>query len=68
MNNQIKNIVETHKVGVVVENYEPKSIAKEIQNLLENKELYQQIKLNQQKAKNEFCWEKEQQILDNYFN
>ena len=65
---EIKNIVETHKVGVVVENYEPKSIAKEIQNLLENKELYQQIKLNQQKAKNEFCWEKEQQILDNYFN
>lgn len=65
---EVKNVVKNHNVGIVVENYEPKTIAKAIEKLLGDTELYQQIKLNQQKAKNEFCWENEQQLLENYFN
>jgi len=64
---EIKNIVEAHKVGVSVKDYNPETIAKAIDKLIHDKELYQQIKLNQQKAKSKFCWEKDQQLLDNYF-
>ena len=64
---EIKKIVDTHKIGVAITDYKPETIAKAIHELIENKELYQQIKLNQQKVKNDFCWEKEQQLLDNYF-
>ena len=64
---EIKNIVETHKVGVVVDDYTPEKIAKAVQNLIDNEALYYQIKLNQQKIKKGFCWENEQLLLDNYF-
>jgi glycosyltransferase involved in cell wall biosynthesis len=65
---EISSIIKKHKVGVVVEDYNPKTIASTIQNLLEDKELYQEIKINQQNVKNEFCWENEKQLLDTYFN
>ena len=64
---EIKKVVETYKVGVVVEDYAPKTIAKKVQELIDNEALYYQIKLNQQKVKKGFCWENEQQLLDNYF-
>ena len=64
---EIKNVVETHKVGVVVEDYAPENIANAIRNLIDNEALYYQIKLNQQKIKKGFCWENEQLLLDNYF-
>jgi glycosyltransferase involved in cell wall biosynthesis len=64
---EIKKVVETYKVGVVVEDYSPETIAEKIQELIDNQVLYYQIKLNQQKVKKGFCWENEQQLLDNYF-
>jgi glycosyltransferase involved in cell wall biosynthesis len=64
---EIKKVVETYKVGVVVEDYSPEKIAEKIQELIDNHALYYQIKLNQQKAKKGFCWENEQRLLDNYF-
>jgi len=64
---EIKKVVETYKVGVVVEDYAPETIAEKIQELVDNEALYYQIKLNQQKIKKGFCWENEQQLLDNYF-
>ena len=64
---EIKKVIEAYKVGVVVEDYDPKTIAKKIQELIDNEALYYQIKLNQQKVKKGFCWENEQQLLDNYF-
>ena len=45
----------------------PKTIAKAIEELLHNNELYKRIKFNQQKVKEQFCWEKEKQRLDYYF-
>jgi len=64
---EIKRVVKAYKVGVVVEDYAPETIAKAIKELLNNTELYQQIKQSQQKAKNVFCWGKEQRKIDNYF-
>lgn len=64
---EIKNIIETYNVGLVIENYQPEIIAKTIERLITDKELYQQIKEQQKKVKHLFCWEKEQQKLENYF-
>jgi glycosyltransferase involved in cell wall biosynthesis len=64
---EIKNIIETYNVGLVIENYQPETIAKTIERLITDKELYQQIKEQQKKIKHQFCWEKEQQKLENYF-
>mgnify|MGYP005990977581 CR=1 FL=1 len=65
---EIKKVIKKHKLGVVLDNYNPKTIAIAIEKLLDNKELYKEIKTNQQKVKEQFCWEKEKQLLDNYFN
>ena len=64
---EVVRIIKKHKVGVIVEDYSPKTIAKAIKDLVANKPLLLQIKENQQKAKAELCWEKEQLQLAKYF-
>ena len=64
---EITRIINKYKVGVLVDNYEPKTIAKAINNLLKDEVLLSEIKKNQQKAKDVLCWEKESKKLDNYF-
>ncbi|PQJ79305.1 glycosyltransferase [Polaribacter porphyrae] len=65
---EISRIINEYKVGVLVDNYNPETIAKEIKATLENEDLLSDIKVNQQRAKNILCWEVEQKKLDNYFN
>ena len=64
---EVERIVNKYNVGVLVDDYQPETIAKTIKELLSNKQLLTQIKTNQQKAKEILCWEKEQQKLDQYF-
>ena len=64
---EISRVVKKHKVGVLIEDYSPKTIALTIQNLLDNLTLYNNIKSNQKKAKEELCWEIESRKLDKYF-
>ena len=64
---EISKVINKHQVGVCLEDYQPKTIAKAIEELLHNNELYKRIKFNQQKVKEQFCWEKEKQRLDYYF-
>lgn len=64
---EISRIVKKHKVGVMVEDYSPEKIAKTVKNLLDNSTLYNTIKENQRKAKEELCWEIESKKLDKYF-
>lgn len=64
---EITRIINKYKVGVLVDNYEPKTIAKAINNLLKDEVLLSEIKKNQQKSKDILCWEKESKKLDNYF-
>ena len=64
---EINSIVNTHKVGVSVGNYEPKNIAKIVKELIENKDLRVQIKESQRKAKQELCWESEKEKLHQFF-
>ena len=64
---EITRIIKKHKVGVLVDDYEPKTIAKAINNLLNDEVLLSEIKEHQRKAKDILCWEKESKKLDNYF-
>jgi len=65
---EINSIVNTYKVGLAVGNYEPKNIAKAVNDLLTNQELRQEIINNQKEAKKVLCWEREQQKLHQYFS
>jgi len=64
---EITRIVNQYKVGVLVDDYNPKTIAKAIKNLLNDDLLLLNIRENQKKAKAVLCWEKESKKLDNYF-
>lgn len=64
---EISRIINEYEVGVLVDDYQPETIAKTIRNLLEDEALLSKIKLNQQKAKEVLCWEIECKKLDNYF-
>ena len=64
---EVERIVNDFNVGVLVDDYQPITIAKAINDLLANKELLTEIKSNQQKAKEILCWEIEQKKLDQYF-
>ncbi|MFY9242925.1 MAG: glycosyltransferase [Polaribacter sp.] len=64
---EIARIVNEYKVGVLVDDYSPETIAKSIHTLLNDKTLLLEIKENQQKAKEILCWEIESKKLDNYF-
>jgi glycosyltransferase involved in cell wall biosynthesis len=64
---EISRIINEYHVGVLVKNYQPETIAKAINNLLENETLLSKIKENQKQAKEILCWEIEQKKLDNYF-
>ena len=65
---EISNIINEYKVGIVIENYMPETIATAIQELFNNERKLLEIRQNQQKASEVLCWEIEQQKLDFYFN
>lgn len=64
---EISRIIDKYHVGVIVENYQPKTIADSINKLLNDDKKRQGIKLNQQKAKEILCWEVESEKLNQYF-
>jgi glycosyltransferase involved in cell wall biosynthesis len=65
---EIKKVIETHKVGVIVESYTPKSIANMIEELVSSADLIAEIKESQRQAKQVLNWENEVQQLRKYFN
>ncbi|WP_456376315.1 glycosyltransferase family 4 protein [Lutibacter sp.] len=62
---EIKHIVETYKIGVVIENHSPKSIAKSINKVLKNEKHFYQNNL--EKASKELIWEKQEELLRSTF-
>lgn len=64
---EISRIINKYQVGVLVDDYQSKTIATAINTLLKDNSLLLKIKENQQKAKEILCWEIERKKLDNYF-
>ena len=60
---EVKNIVETYKIGVVVENHQPKTIANAIKTMLADKTTYDTYKNNTKIASNNLTWENECKVL-----
>jgi len=60
---EVKKIVETHKLGVIVDPLTPKNLAKTINELLANKILLEQLQTNCRNAKKLLCWENEKATL-----
>ncbi len=65
---EVKQLIDIHKVGVLVENHEPKHIAEKIRLLLTDEDLTKKIKNNQRMIKEKYSWENERQKLDAYFS
>ncbi len=65
---QMKNIVEKYQVGKVVDIENGKLPVNAIREILENKTILSELKLNCQKARLELNWEKEFEILEKYLN
>ena len=60
---EMKKIVSTYKVGETIELITPENIAEKINELFSNETLLKQYATNCLKAKEELCWENEQQKL-----
>jgi glycosyltransferase involved in cell wall biosynthesis len=56
---EVANIINTYKVGLVIENHEPKTILYGLDSILASKELLQEYSQNGLKAIEELNWEKE---------
>jgi glycosyltransferase involved in cell wall biosynthesis len=60
---EVKKIVEGYNVGIVVPNHQPETIAKAINTMLNNTELYNTYKNNTKKASKDLTWENECKVL-----
>jgi glycosyltransferase involved in cell wall biosynthesis len=60
---EIERIIRHYNIGDFVEDHRPETIATTISEALENKSRYQIWKTNLLQAKDELCWEKEENVL-----
>ena len=65
---EVKRMVEKYEVGVVIEHLEPNYLAAQINLFLENEAAREQFSKNCLKAKEELCWEKEEQKIIRIFD
>ena len=65
---EVKKIIESNDIGLLVENHEPRHIAEKIRTLLDDKNRIAVIKSNQRQIREKYCWEEEQKKLAFYFN
>jgi len=56
-------ILKTHKVGILLDDLQPQTIVKAINQLIEQPDYYEQLQQNCQQAAQKFIWEKEEQKL-----
>jgi glycosyltransferase involved in cell wall biosynthesis len=59
----VKKIIEQDEIGVIIPNNQPETIAREIEKLLNDTELYQRIQHNQQRVRQNYTWENEEKVL-----
>ena len=64
---EVSKIVREENAGIVISSHEPKTIAKEIQQLLDDKARLDQLKLNCKNAAQHLNWENESKKLQNIY-
>jgi glycosyltransferase involved in cell wall biosynthesis len=60
---EYRHINQQYKVASLIDNLDSSNIASEINKLLENNNLYTELKSNCKTAKQHYCWEKEEKKL-----
>jgi len=60
---EIRNVIETSNIGKVISTHDPREIAREVMEILQDPIQYEFWKENLNLAAEEFCWEKEEQKL-----
>ncbi len=65
---EMKNLVETYKNGIILNDDQPETITKAINLLLKDKELYNTLSINSLRAAEELCWENESSKLLALYN
>lgn len=64
---EVKRIVEDYKVGLVIQNHDPETLAKTIRELLDNSELYKTCKENTKTASKALNWANESKVLEEIY-
>jgi glycosyltransferase involved in cell wall biosynthesis len=60
---EVKRIVNDYKIGLVLDNHSPETLANAINQLLDDKELYNQSKNNTKTASKDLNWDNECKVL-----
>lgn len=60
-------IIRQYNVGLIVEDFQPENIAKKINQLVNDKQLYEEMKANCEVAAEELCWENEEKVLEKIY-
>tara|TARA_Y100000589_G_scaffold309391_1_gene326848 strand:+ start:3392 stop:4516 length:1125 start_codon:yes stop_codon:yes gene_type:complete len=64
---EVRRVIDKHQSGIILSSHEPGKMAEEINNYINNNDFFNQTKKNVQKAKAEFVWENEKEILINCY-
>ena len=64
---EVRKIIDEFKSGIILSSYDPKKMANQINNYLNNKSFFNETKENVQKAKIELVWENEKKVLVNCY-
>jgi len=64
---EVKQIIDSYNIGMYIKEITPQHIADAILWIYNNKAVYEKWKQNVVHAAREFCWEKEQQVLNEIF-
>lgn len=60
-------IVGQYRVGLIVEDFQAENIAEKINKLLNDKQLYDEMKANCKLAAEDLCWENEEKVLEEIY-
>lgn len=60
---EIKNIVNSEKIGLVVENLNKKTLLTAVNQMINNDKLISEFKANMQKCAHKYCWESQEKVL-----
>ena len=64
---EVRSIVDTYEIGLVVPSHQPTAIAASLRQLLEDDALYTKLKTNTQKAAAALTWENECKVLEKIY-
>ena len=60
-------IIQQYQIGLIVENASPEEVSQKINKLVNDKQLYDEMKKNCKIAAAELCWENEEKVLEKIY-